>query len=177
MDKDAFRNYLGSLTYDKMYQDIEYIDMIGYSSSFKTWESIKDLVKWKGKIVADLGCFHGYFAFKIAELGGKVTGLDRSPEVLDTAKLLNDLYKSSVEFKQWVGGEPVSEEFDIALCLNMLHHTGDEEKTLQNLNCKTVIFEVKYDQRFLISQYFNTIKSVPSHRVGRIILLGEKIDG
>ena len=172
MEQDVFKVYLNSCDYDKMYQDIEYINMVGYSQSFKTWEAIKGLVEWKDKKVADLGCFHGYFSFKIAELGGKPTGMDRSATVLKTTEMLNEVYGFPITTKVWVGGELVSEEFDVSLCLNMLHHCEDEEKTLQNMKSKMAVFEVKYDQSFLINQHFDVIKKVQSHRIGRIILLG-----
>jgi len=172
MTQDVFKIHLNSCEYDKMYQDIEYIEMIGYSQSFKTWQAIKGLIEWKDKKVADLGCFHGYFSFKIAELGGIVTGMDRSSIVLETTEMLNEVYGSQIKTKVWVGGDPIGDGFDVALCLNMLHHCGDEENTLKNMTSKFAIFEVKYDQSFLISQYFDIIKKVQSHRVGRIILLG-----
>lgn len=174
MDRDAFRKYLDSRTYDKKYQDIEYINFTGYSESYKTWWAIKDLVDWKDKKVADLGCFHGYFSFRIARLGGRVTGMDRSSDVLETTAILNEAYGNIIEIKQWVGGELVPEEFDVALCLNSLHHFGDEEKALKNIKSRWAIFEVKYDQRFLISQYFLTIRKIQSHRPGRIIVMGER---
>ena len=143
MTQDVFKIHLNSCEYDKMYQDIEYIEMIGYSQSFK-----------------------------IAELGGIVTGMDRSSIVLETTEMLNEVYGSQIKTKVWVGGDPIGDGFDVALCLNMLHHCGDEENTLKNMTSKFAIFEVKYDQSFLISQYFDIIKKVQSHRVGRIILLG-----
>ena len=174
MDREEFKKYLDKQTYDKTYQDIEYIDFKGYSESYKTWDAIKDLIEWKDKTVADLGCFHGYFSFLIARHGGKVVGMDRSPEVLETTEILNRCYGNIIQTKQWVGGDPVGEEFDVALVLNVMHHFADQEKALQNIKAKWVIFEVKYDQRFLIAQYFNEVRTVPSHRQGRIIVLGER---
>lgn len=174
MDRDEFKKHLDACTYDKKYQDIEYIDFKGYSESYKTWNAIKDLIEWKDKTVADLGCFHGYFSFLIARHGGIVTGMDRSPEVLETTEILNEAYGNIIKTKQWVGGELVPDTFHVALVLNVLHHFGDQEKALQNIKAQWVVFEVKYDQRFLISQYFKEIRTVPSHRVGRIIVLGER---
>jgi 2-polyprenyl-3-methyl-5-hydroxy-6-metoxy-1,4-benzoquinol methylase len=176
VDREAFKRHLDACTYDKKYQDIEYIDFIGYSSSYKTWDAIKDLIDWKDKRVADLGCFHGYFSFKIARLGGKVVAMDRAPEVLATTDILNEVYGNIIETRRWVGGELVSSDFDVALCLNVLHHFGDEEKALKNIKSKWAIFEVKYDQRFLISQYFMAIRKIQSHRVGRILVLGERYE-
>lgn len=174
MDRDGIKRHLDSCKYDKTYQDIECIDFVGYSQSFKTWEAIKGLIDWKDKTVADLGCFHGYFSFKIAQNGGRVVAMDRSSEVLETTEMLNGIYGNIIQTKPWVGGEEVPDTFDVALCLNVLHHFGDEEKALKNIKSKWVVFEVKYDQRFLIAQYFTEIKTVPSHRMGRIIVLGER---
>lgn len=174
MIKEEFKNRLETLQYDKFYQDIDYIDFIGYSKSYETWERIKSIFDWKDKKVADLGAFHGYFSFKIAELGGIVTAMDRSPIVLETTEILNQCYGSPIKTQVWVGGEEVSEEFDISLCLNALHHFGDQEKALKNIKSEFALFEVKYDQCFLITQYFDVFKKVQSHRVGRIILLGRK---
>ena len=71
MEKENFKKYLDTLSYDKYYQDIECINFIGYTKSSKTWDNIKDLVDWKDKKVADLGCFHGYFSFKSAKTSAK----------------------------------------------------------------------------------------------------------
>jgi len=174
MNKEVFKIRLNELKYDKFYQDIEYIDFKGYSKSYETWERIKGIVDWKDKKVADLGCFHGYFSFKIAELGGDVVAMDRSPDVLETTEILNEVYGNPIKTQVWVGGDLVPNSFDISLCLNVLHHFGDEEKALNNIKSKLAIFETKYDQTFLISQYFDITKKVQSHRVGRIILLGER---
>jgi hypothetical protein len=108
----------------------------------------------------------------------KVIGLDIDSRVLDTANLIKKTMFSDVEFLQWEGGEPTPQA-DVALVLNMLHHTKDPEKTLQNLNTKMAIFEVEKSQLDLIKKYFKIIKSIKSHRVDvtqdRIILLGERI--
>ena len=174
MTKEEFKTRLATLTYDKMYQDIEYIDMIGYSKSYETWDTIKDIIEWEGKSVADLGCFHGYFAFKIAQLGGTVIGLDRSPAVLETTEILNECYGSPIRTQVWVGGDPIPENIDVTLCLNVLHHFEDQERAIMNMRSKHAVFEVKYDQSFIITQYFDIIEKRQSKRQGRIILLGER---
>ena len=63
----------------------------------------------------------------------------------------------------------------IALVLNMLHHCGDQDKTLKNLRCSFAVFEVNTDQMIIISKYFQTIASVGSHRDNRAIVYARKI--
>ena len=174
MDTVAFRVYVNKLTYDKTYQDIEYINTIGYAMSFRTWNHIRNLVQWKDKRVADLGCFHGYFTFKVAKEGAKAVGFDRSPEVLKTTEILNKEYGNIAEFRQWTGGEALPEEFDVALILNVLHHFADPRVALEKIPCKTVIFEVQKEQLPLIEEFYSFDELIESHRAGRIIVLGER---
>lgn len=91
MTNEELKKWIDTQEYDKYYQDIECIGLLGYTKSFKTWENIKRLVDWNGKKVADLGCFHGYFSFKAAKLGTIVTGLDDNVAVLKTTQLINEL--------------------------------------------------------------------------------------
>jgi 2-polyprenyl-3-methyl-5-hydroxy-6-metoxy-1,4-benzoquinol methylase len=165
--------------YDKLYQDIECIDFIGYTESFKTWDSIKNLVNWKGKNVADLGCFHGYFSLKIAKEGANVTGFDINAAILEITNYINEIEGDIIKLKKWTGGEEISAEYDIALALNVIHHFNNIKESLHNIKSKTVIFETNTDLVDLINEEFEIIKVVESHRVNaagkkRIILLCEK---
>ncbi|HEX9756684.1 MAG TPA: hypothetical protein VGB26_02655 [Nitrospiria bacterium] len=179
---DAFRlkTRLNELEgqYDVGYQDIEVIGFVGYSNSFKTWNHIKDLVDWKGARVVDLGCFHGYFCFKVEECGGIVSGLDRSSTALETARMINQVRGGHVVFKEWIGGDDIP-ECDVIMCLNVLHHYGDatlQEKALSKMKCKKAVFEINESQRPLIEKYFEGIKEFPSHRKHRIILLANSLE-
>ncbi|MCK9556262.1 DUF1698 domain-containing protein [bacterium] len=177
------KDYIDMMPYDKWYQDIQCIGFEGYSKSWKTWDNIKGIIEtdknWKNKTVIDVGCFHGYFSFICEQLGAKkVIGLDNDVRVLDTANIIKKIMPSNVEFLQWEAGNPTPVG-DVALVLNMLHHTKDPLLTLMNLNVKTAIFEIEKSQMPLVSKCFNIIKKIKSHRVditqNRIILVGEKI--
>lgn len=177
--KDSFMQYLDSLKYDKYYQDIESVNYIGYTKSSQTWENIKNLVDWKNKRVADLGCFHGYFSFRAAKSGAKVTGLEINDDVLKTLSYINMVEGNIIDIGKWRGGDIVSEDYDITLCLNVLHYFEDIEKSLKNIKSKTVIFETNQDLVPLIAKEFDIIKLAKSHRpdfngIERIILLCEK---
>ncbi|HEY5996150.1 MAG TPA: class I SAM-dependent methyltransferase [Candidatus Deferrimicrobiaceae bacterium] len=156
--------------HDRNYQDIELLGLVGYSESWKTWDRIRELVDWKGKTVSDLGCFHGYFSFKAEDRGAKVTGFDRSPAVLEVARLINEARGGKVAFRQWLGGEAVP-PCDIVLCLNVLHHFGDTDRALSGMDCREAIFEVKNEHRDAVARRFDVVREVPSHRENRIILL------
>jgi 2-polyprenyl-3-methyl-5-hydroxy-6-metoxy-1,4-benzoquinol methylase len=179
LKKIELKEHLEIQTYDKKYQDIECIDFIGYSESFKTWDTIKDLIDWNGKMVADVGCFHCYFAFKIAKLGGFVTALDINESVLLTANYLNIIEGKIINLKKWSGGDEISSDYDVTLCLNVIHHFSDIKNALHNIKSKFAIFETNTEFIDIISDDFNILKKLNSHRVdfkgnARIILLCEK---
>jgi hypothetical protein len=176
------KDYIDMMTYDKWYQDIQCIGFEGYSKSWKTWDNIKGVIEadkdWKNKTVIDVGCFHGYFSFICEQLGAKkVIGLDIDNRVLETANIIKKIMVSGVEFMQWEAGNPTPVG-DVALVLNMLHHTKDPLLTLMNLNVKTAIFEIEKSQVPLVEKCFRIVKKIESHRVdttqNRIILIGEK---
>lgn len=165
--------HLAQQTYDKNYQDIEVMDFKGYSDSIQTWENIKDIIKWKGKKVVDLGTFHGYFAFKIEDEGGEVVGLDNCQPALKTSRLINEARGGHVEFRFWTGGQAVPKA-DITLGLNVLHHFADKDLSLSKIKNPIAIFEINRPDRVVIEKYFRNIKEYPSHRQNRVILVGKR---
>ena len=156
--------------HDWKYQDIEILDLVGYSESFRTWKRIRDLVDWTGKRVADLGCFHGYFCFKAEDAGARAHGFDRSPAALAVARMINDLRGGHATFSEWVGGDEFPES-DVLLCLNVLHHFADQDMAVSRMRCKEAIFEIKEESRPVVEKYFEVTRRVDSHRADRCILL------
>jgi|GEM_PF-281538 len=170
--KINLKYHLTQQTYDKNYQDIEVIDFKGYSDSVQTWENLKGIIKWKGKKVIDLGTFHGYFAFKIEDEGGKVLGLDNCPPALETSRLINEARGGKVEFRYWVGGQAIPRA-DITLCLNVLHHFADKDLSLSKIKSSMAIFEINRPDQETVEKYFK-VKEYPSHRQNRVILVGKR---
>jgi len=168
-----FWDYLYDLgpTYDGLYEDIEVLNFVGYSQSYKTWERLHDLVAWDGKRVVDLGSHHGFFSFKIAAAGGQVLGLERSPLVVETARRIKALNHSSAEFQQWEGGQPIPAA-DVILCLNVLHHFPDADLVLSQMDCQQAVFEINKPDRPRVEKYFSIVEERRSHRPNRVILLG-----
>ncbi len=156
--------------HDWRYQDIEVLGLVGYSESYRTWERIRDLVDWKGKRVADLGCFHGYFCFKAEDAGAQAFGFDRSPAVLAVARMINDIRGGNAVFSEWVGGDALP-ECDVVLCLNVLHHFADQDKAVSRMACRQAIFEIKEEARPVVEKHFEVTRRLDSHRADRCLLL------
>jgi 2-polyprenyl-3-methyl-5-hydroxy-6-metoxy-1,4-benzoquinol methylase len=171
-------DYLFNASYDVGYQDIEILGLVGYSESYKTWQNIENLFTWGGKRIVDLGCFHGYFCFKIEDTGGKALGLDKGTEALEAARMINRIRGGGVEFREWVGGEEIP-ECDVTLCLNVLHHFGDiqtQEMALSRINSRYAIFEINTAQLPLVEKHFKILRKVKSHRNERVILKCERVE-
>jgi len=162
--------------HDWKYQDIEILNLAGYSESRKTWDRIHDLVEWKGKRVVDLGCFHGYFCFKVEDAGGLAQGLDRSAAALGVARMINELRGGRVVFREWAGGDDLP-DCDIVLCLNVLHHFADQDKALSKMRCRQAIFEIKTECRSAVEAHFAVTRELDSHRADRCLLLCSRRNG
>ncbi len=171
---DDVLRHLEAQTYDRYYQDIEVLGIRGYVNSDRTWAAIAPLVDWRGKSVADLGCFHGYFSFKVEQAGAaSVTGLDHSRALLTTAQMIAALQDSRVTFQLWRGGEPTP-DCDVALCLNMLHHCRDPLRTLANMRCRQAVFEIKPEYEPAVQTHFEIRVRRASHRDDRLVLFADK---
>ena len=173
---EELRKWLQIQEYDKNYQDIECINFKGYSESYKTWEQIKNIIDWKNLKVADLGCFHCYFSLKVAKQGAIVTSLDINDNVLKTNEKINEIENNILTIKKWEGGEEVSSDFDVVLCLNVLHHFKDVSLGLKNIKSKIVIFEINNNMISDVEKEFKIVEKIHSYRSGRIILKCEKIN-
>ena len=179
MTREEFKKYFWAIgsKYDFQYQDIEYIDYVGYSHCHTGWENLKDLIDWKGISVVDLAGHHGYYAIKIKQAGARRSATyDFVQAVVDTNNILNDSIGNPIEVGYWESKEPIPQGFDVALLLNCLHHMPDPELTVKNLTAYgRVIFEVNLPQQELIEKYFNVIKTKVSHHapadINRVILL------
>jgi SAM-dependent methyltransferase len=154
------------------YQDIELINFIGVGRSSEEWDIIKNWIDWEDKKVADLSCFYGYFSFKIVDVKGKPTGFDTNDTILERARALNVAYNKDVQFVLWKSGQVISEEYEVALCLDCFQYYLNKEETLQNIKSKIVIFDVEEKDVPLIQQYYDIVREQPSHRGTKIVLLG-----
>jgi len=178
-----FISELSEKDYDQYYQDINLpsgLNIKGYSESEKTWERLSNLIDFKNQKVLDIGCFHGFFSFKIEQAGAKeINGVEKSNEAILTARKLSWLKKSKVCFyKNDIVDFKTQNHYDIVLVLNMLHHVSDIPKALKNVFSmgNLIVFEIPVEQEKMILKYakdfgFKLDKKINSHRETREIVL------
>ena len=180
MNKEQLKRFIYSQAYDTNCQDIEILNRIGHSMSYLTWDLIKDIYDWKNKNIVDLGCFHGYYCFKIEQLGGNVAGFDRSPIILSVASSIRDILHSNVRFNQWELEQPVSKAYDIALLISVLRYANNKHLTIQNIGCKYLLCDVADDEVPIIEKYYTVLKRKESwgkdkrNGIGNIMLCERK---
>lgn len=91
---------------------------------------MKSHVDFVGHTVLDIGCNTGFFLFELLQAGAShVTGYEGSiahADFVGEAASLLDLDKRLAINPQYFDFESVSDHFDIALLLNVLHHVGDD---------------------------------------------------
>ncbi len=128
---DVFKNY--AKYYDLLYQEKNYEEECDFIE-----QAFREFSKLKVKSILELGCGTGGHAIPLARRKYKITGIDASTVMLNTAKEKNTklgldigLLKSDIrDFK-------LNEKFDSIICmfavLNYLTANEDLEKTLKNV--------------------------------------------
>jgi len=87
-----------------------------------------------GKRVVDVGCGLGRFTFAMLAMGANVTACDQSEWGLTRTRELAAPYAERLETRQidlleWDGRE----DFDMAFCFGVVHHTGNTYLALRNV--------------------------------------------
>jgi len=143
-------DWVDSISGDPKYQTIE-IDGVnirqGYMRSHRQWEQIQELgIDWTNKSVIDLGCFNGYFSFKVEEAGAQsVNGFDCDTVANKIAERIKLIKKSKCVFhlvNLAKNPEMIQKQnVDVILLLNCFHHvaneTQDQGTNLIECICKT----------------------------------------
>ena len=140
--------------YDSKYQDMEFLHGIKYTGyagyATDTWRGIKDLIDWKDKIVADIGCLNGYYSFKIKDMRAKqVDGFDLFQQACDSCYKIKELncYDNMGFFQFDANKDKLECNYDVILLLNMLHHLNNPGNILGEAfkNGENVIMETQFD--------------------------------
>jgi 2-polyprenyl-3-methyl-5-hydroxy-6-metoxy-1,4-benzoquinol methylase len=131
-----------------------------------------------GKSVLDIGSFLGYFCLAACERGaGRVVGWEVDAERIRQARTIAEIKGLSIEYRQCdVETTEPQEEFDIVLCLNILHHLFDPIAVLDSLIAhtrETLILEMAslgtHDRRKLGLSYLQSLvlSQTPAIVVGK----------
>lgn len=125
---------------------------------------MRSKVNFKTKTVLDIGCNTGFFLFEIVALGAKQAIGYEGGKVhfafVDTAvKALGEEDKISV-YERYYDFTTSNEKHDVALLLNVVHHTGDDYG-----NSALAMAEAK-------SSMINQIKSMAKHAETLIFQMG-----
>lgn len=111
------------------------------------WDRILPLVPpMKGKMALDLGCNAGYMAFKLADLGATVLGVDKSPEFLEQARFCARYFDPSgrVTFiQQDAEDKPISGQFKLILALSILYHFKNTKRAFQSADFNYAIVRTR----------------------------------
>jgi len=92
---------------------------------------------FSGKKVVDIGCGVGRFTYGFLSLGAVVTACDHSPWALErTVKLCESYGKrlatQQVDLLKW----HEKDEYDLAFCFGVVHHTGNTYLAIRNASRK-----------------------------------------
>jgi SAM-dependent methyltransferase len=103
---------------------------------FEEWIAPASLDDFKGKTVLECGCGGGQHASFIAPLAARVTSVDLN--TADIARQRNEQFRNVLFVEADIAKMDLSEQFDIVLCIGVIHHTDDPDKTFQNIyrHCK-----------------------------------------
>ncbi len=111
---------------------------------------LKLLGNLHGKKILDLGCGPGKFSLKLAKRGKEIIGIDISRNAINIANKTARYYKIN-NFRGIVNDfkKPLYKDyFDIAIAINMIHHSDDTDVILKNVyhslkaKGRLLIFEV-----------------------------------
>lgn len=78
----------------------------------------------EGRSVLDVGCGGGLLAEPLARLGGKVTGLDASPEVISVARDHAELMGLDIDYRAGDVQE-LEGRFDLVTAMEVVEHVAD----------------------------------------------------
>jgi 2-polyprenyl-3-methyl-5-hydroxy-6-metoxy-1,4-benzoquinol methylase len=148
------------------------------------WNKLKHLSDYSGKIILELGCNMGLLSIHLLKEAGaaKCFGIDHDKKILESAKLISEVFDVSPQLKQinfdsakdWES-DLLSQNIDIVFALNVLNWVNNKERLLKFLsNFPEVIFEghdtTEVERKRFEQIGFNTIEEIGYSERERIIL-------
>jgi serine/threonine protein kinase len=148
------------------------------------WERLKNLSTYSGKSILELGCNMGLLSIHLLKEAGaaKCIGIDHDKKILESAKLISEVFDVSPQFKKinfdsakdWES-DLLSENIDIVFALNVLNWVNDKNRLLCFLsNFPEIIFEghdtTEVERKRFEQIGFNKIEEIGYSERERIIL-------
>jgi len=148
------------------------------------WNRLKNLSGYSGKTILELGCNMGLLSIHLLkEAGaGKCISVDHDKRILESAKLISEVFEVNPIFKQtnfdsfkdWES-DLLSYNIDIVFALNVLNWVNNKYRFLKFLsNFPEVIFEghdtIEVERKRFEQIGFNTIEEIGYSERERIIL-------
>lgn len=93
-------------------------------------------VKLSNKKIADIGCNTGFFSFESIKKNAKsVDCYEGNRAHAGFVKLAGNIYKGNIRvFEEYFDFEGNERDYDIVLCLNVIHHLGDDFLKADNMD-------------------------------------------
>ncbi len=148
------------------------------------WDRLKSLSDYSGKTILELGCNMGLLSIHLLKESGaaKCIGVDHDKKILESAKLISEVFEVYPVFRQinfdsakdWES-DLLSNNIDIVFALNVLNWVNDKDRLLNFLsNFPEIIFEghdtTEVERKRFEQIGFNTIEEVGYSERERIIL-------
>jgi len=148
------------------------------------WNRLKNVSGYSVKTILELGCNMGLLSIHLLKEAGaaKCIGVDHDKKILESAKLISEVFEVKPVFKQvnfdsakdWES-DLLSYKIDIVFALNVLNWVNDKDRFLKFLsNFPEIIFEghdtTEVERKRFEQIGFNTIKKIGYSERERIIL-------
>jgi len=148
------------------------------------WSRLKNVSAYSGKNILELGCNMGLLSIHLLKEAGaeKCIGVDHDKKILESAKLISEVFEVNPVFKQvnfdsakdWESNL-LFHNIDIVFALNLLNWVNNKDRFLRFLsNFPEIIFEghdtPKVERKRFEQIGFNTIEEIGYSERERIIL-------
>jgi len=148
------------------------------------WNRLKNVSSYSGKTILELGCNMGLLSIHLLKEAGasKCIGVDHDKKILESAKIISEVFEVNPVFKQinfdsardWES-DLLSYNIDVVFALNVLNWVYDKDRLLKFLsNFPEIIFEghdtTEVERKRFKQIGFNTIEEIGYSERERIIL-------
>ncbi len=143
---------------------------------FEEWIAPFTWDDFRGKTVLECGCGGGQHTSFIAPLASQVTAVDLN--TADIARQRNASNKNVRFVEADIATMDLKEQFDIVLCIGVIHHTDDPDRTFENMfkHCRPggtmIIWTYSSEGNALVRWIVEPARKLILRRLPRPVLVG-----